>query len=307
MNEDSITLYYHEGSSDKIYKADIVPSGKDLFKVEFAYGRRGQTLQTGTKTSTPVPYAKARALFDKLVSEKTGKGYTQGEDGTPYQGTSSEQRNTGIACQLLNPIEEAELDRYMNDPRYCMQEKHDGRRLLVRKQDACITGINRRGLEVGIPKPLAEAVAALSPDCLLDGEAVGDTLYVFDLLHLFDSDLRTKPYSRRLLDLALLLFEHEASCLQMVSTAETAEDKKELFGRLKNEGREGVVFKDMTSRYTPGRPSSGGPQVKFKFCETASCVVTGQNLKRSVSLGLYRDGSIVDCGNVTIPPDKAVP
>ena len=51
--QDRVTLYYREGSSDKVYQAAIEPAG-DGFVVNFAYGRRGATLTTGTKTSSPV-------------------------------------------------------------------------------------------------------------------------------------------------------------------------------------------------------------------------------------------------------------
>ena len=37
------TLYYREGSSDKVYQAAIEPAGSQ-FVVNFAYGRRGATL-----------------------------------------------------------------------------------------------------------------------------------------------------------------------------------------------------------------------------------------------------------------------
>lgn len=63
---DRITLYYSAGSSDKTYKVGIEPSGT-VFIVTCAYGRRGSTLQTGFKTATPVDYATAKKLFDKLV------------------------------------------------------------------------------------------------------------------------------------------------------------------------------------------------------------------------------------------------
>ena len=43
-----ITLYYREGSSDKVYEAIIEPQGEG-FVVNFAYGRRGSTMSTGTK------------------------------------------------------------------------------------------------------------------------------------------------------------------------------------------------------------------------------------------------------------------
>jgi len=98
---ENITLFYKQGSSDKIYQAAIEPKDGG-FVVNFAYGRRGATLSTGTKTSTAVNYDAAKAIYDRLIKEKTAKDYTPGEDGTPYQHT--DKTSTGIHCQLLNPI-----------------------------------------------------------------------------------------------------------------------------------------------------------------------------------------------------------
>src|SRR5664279_248962 len=98
---EAITLYYREGSSDKVYQCAIEPAGEH-FVVNFAYGRRGSTLNTGTKTNVPVDYDNAKRIFDKLVKEKTAKGYTPGEDGTPYQTPDTVERFTGILPQLLN-------------------------------------------------------------------------------------------------------------------------------------------------------------------------------------------------------------
>src|SRR5674476_914800 len=81
-----VALYYREGSSDKVYQAAIEPAGGH-FVVNFAYGRRGATLTTGTKTSSPVDYDTARKIHAKLVGEKKAKGYTEGADGTPYEHT----------------------------------------------------------------------------------------------------------------------------------------------------------------------------------------------------------------------------
>jgi bifunctional non-homologous end joining protein LigD len=73
----SITLYFREGSSDKVYQAGIEP--KDAgFVVNFAFGRRGSTLKTGTKTAKPVDYQAALNVYDKLVREKMAKGYCSG-------------------------------------------------------------------------------------------------------------------------------------------------------------------------------------------------------------------------------------
>lgn len=106
---ESITLYYREGSSDKVYQTSI-QSESSGYMVHFAYGRRGSTLTTGTKTQTPVDYPQAKILFDKLVREKIAKGYTPGEDGTHYQSVTKAARTTDIQCQLLNPVIEARIE-----------------------------------------------------------------------------------------------------------------------------------------------------------------------------------------------------
>jgi bifunctional non-homologous end joining protein LigD len=111
----SITLYYHEGPSDKVYRCSIETNG-ELFVVNFSYGRRGTTLQTGTKTSSPVDYETAKGIFDKLVRGKLAKGYTPGADGTPYAQTKDAERATEVRPQLLNPIEEDEAKRLITDP-----------------------------------------------------------------------------------------------------------------------------------------------------------------------------------------------
>jgi bifunctional non-homologous end joining protein LigD len=145
----SSTLYYREGTSDKVYQASIVAAGQAGFTVAFAYGRRGSTLQTGTKTATPVPYARAKAIYDKLVREKTAKGYTVGPDGTPYRQPDGAARHTGVACQLLNPIADEELEQHIKCSSFVMQEKFDGRRLLVRRQGNAIAGQRPGGAGAG--------------------------------------------------------------------------------------------------------------------------------------------------------------
>ena len=108
------TLYYKEGSSDKVYQAATEPDG-DLFLVTIAFGRRGSTLSTGTKTPEPVDLDTATRIFTKLIHEKKAKGYSEGPDGTPYQHTAKEDRVTGLLPQLLNPIDEAQVHLLLHD------------------------------------------------------------------------------------------------------------------------------------------------------------------------------------------------
>ena len=181
-----VTLYYREGSSDKVYQCAIEPVG-DRFVVNFAYGRRGSTLNTGTKTGAPVGYAEAERLYDKLLREKIGKGYTEGPNGTPYQHT--ENKAAGLLPQLLNPMEEFAVAGLIENDDWCAQEKFDGHRLLVRKEGVVIEGINKRGLVVGVPAPLIQVVGHYGGDIVLDGECIGDTFHTFDVLTLNGVDV----------------------------------------------------------------------------------------------------------------------
>lgn len=303
----NLTLYYREGSSDKVYQCAIEPAGDDCFSVTFAYGRRGATLNTGTKTNSPVSYDDAKRIFDKLVREKMAKGYTPGADGTPYVGGDSGKQPSGLLPQLLNSIEEADVPRFIRDAAYCAQEKFDGRRLLIRKHGAAIEGINKKGLVVGLPEPVFQAIHKFPGDCVLDGESVGDVFHVFDLLELSGADLRGQTYHQRLTALMNLLASVQQRTIRYTETAFTTAQKQRLLQQLKSANREGIVFKRLDAPYTPGRPNSGGPQLKHKFCASLSAVVAKLNAQRSVEIRLLGKDGWVTAGNVTIPPNHEVP
>jgi bifunctional non-homologous end joining protein LigD len=306
VTPERITLYYREGSSDKVYQAAIEPEG-DQFVVNFAYGRRGSTLTTGTKTSSPVDYDTAKKIHAKLIGEKKAKGYTEGADGTPYQHT--DKQASGILPQLLNAIEEAEVEALLRDDNYCAQEKFDGRHLLVRKQDESIEGINKKGFIVGLPETVATEIRTMSGSLIPDGESVGDDYHAFDLLELNGENLRSMPYRTRFSMLAdlLLLSDSAFKHIHLVETAFKTRQKTELWERLRRENREGIVLKRLDAPYVPGKPSRGGPQLKFKFVATVSAIVVKINTQRSVEVSLFQGRSLVSCGNVTIPANHQIP
>jgi len=301
---ENITLYFKEGASDKVYQATIEPKDGG-YVVNFAYGRRGSTMTTGTKTSAPVNHDEAKAIYDKLIKEKKAKGYTPGEDGTPYQ--HSDKENTGILPQLLNAIEEDQLEVLLNDMQHVMQEKHDGRRLLIQKNGYTITGINKLGIVTGFPAIIAQEFKMVEADCLIDGEIVGEEYHAFDLLELDDDDLRGRTYRERYLHLMNLLASFNHRHISLVESAYLPGQKEVMFDKLKEENKEGVVFKRADAIYTVGRPASGGSQFKFKFHETASFIVNRVNGKRSVSLMLFNGDKVVPAGNVTIPANHDIP
>jgi len=138
----------------------------------------------------------------------------------------------------------------------------------------------------------------------LAGEIIGDTYHAFDLLS--DEQTRNKPC----VDRAMMLYGFRfGDAIRPVYTAETVSQKKSLFEKLKNENREGIVFKQAFSTYSPGRPASLGPMLKHKFVASATCIVSGHTVgKRSVELFMHKDlMKTVAVGKVTIPPNFDVP
>lgn len=304
---ESISLYFQAGSSDKRYDA-FLEEANGGWVVNFAYGRRGSTLRPGTKTNAPVPYAQAKKIYDKLVGSKTAEGYVEGEGATAFQGGETAERISGLTPQLLNAIDSDTVSDFMTDDAWVAQPKHDGERRMVKLASGAATGINRKGLTVALSKSLEAAILALPRDCALDGEAIGDTLFVFDILAIEDNDLTQRSYKERLYHLDNVLDGTQHSLLVKIETALSYEQKQALYEAQLAANKEGLVFKRLDATYQPGRPASGGSQVKFKFIETASFLVSKVNAKRSVALALFdKDGAEIGVGNVTIPANHEIP
>jgi bifunctional non-homologous end joining protein LigD len=305
------SLYFSEGCSDKEYHAEIVEvAGGNV--VNFRYGRRGSSLTAGTKTSVPVDFAQAKKIFDKLVKEKTGKGYTADVSGAAYQGTENSGLKSDFIPQLLNPISKNEAMRLIADSKWAAQEKMDGERRAAHAENVKVIGMNRKGLIVPLPQVIADelqSIVANSGSIRVDGEIIGDTLYVFDL-HIYKGEhIHSLPWLER-----MHLAKYALSgCKQIksVPVAVTTEEKRALWDKVKGAHGEGVVFKLIKSIVKEGRPNSGGDWLKFKFTESASCWVMEVNSgKRSVKIGLqddYRKPQMIPVGNVTIPPNYDVP
>jgi len=300
-----VELEYREGSSDKVYRAAIEKTAGG-FVVNFAYGRRGSTLNTGTKTTQAVPYSEAADIYEKLVRSKTAKGYrpvdsAQANPGIGASVAVRENRDTGLRPQLLNPITEADAERYLLDDRWCCQEKYDGRRMMIRKSGSDIVATNRDGLAVGFPDSLIRELSRMHIDFVIDGECVGETFYVFDMLENETGDLRAAPYAARL-DAIQQRFGMFSGKIVVAVTARGS-IKRKFMEDLKAAHCEGVVFKDLRAFWTAGRPASGGTAMKCKFWATCSCVVLKINGRRSIEVAL--DGKSM--GNVTIPPNRDIP
>lgn len=289
----TITLYCKEGTADKVYQVTLEESGTGHV-VNFANGRRGGTMRTGTKTSSPVTIDEANKIYDKLIKEKLSGGYKPGEDSVQYQSIASEKEMTGLRPQLL--AETREESTFLTDDDIVMQEKHDGERCMISSTGKTVDGTNKKGVKRGLPKNIE---AAIPKGLIVDGELVGEIYYVFDLLE-NGKNLRKNGFIERFKELSKIKFGEGV----VVSPVYTGKEKSVKIAELRASGKEGVVFKKADSSYEEGRNDD---QTKYKFYETASFKVGVVNAKRSVSIEVLDGKAWVDMGNVTIPANHDIP
>lgn len=308
------TLYFSEGKSDKVYRAWIEPGAKGLFSVNAAWGRRGSTMQSGSKGQFPLDEAESTHM--KLIAEKISKGYRPGENATPVvipaKSTASNESGSGwlVPPMLLNEISNAELCKIIDDDRWCAQMKWDGIRAQIHRKlvgdTIDVRAFSRTNKPIALPKPVVDAVIALEPintDLVLDGELVGDTANLFDVLKRGATSLLEFQYQNRYTALEKLMSRNKSKALVLTPTF--WEHKNSMLDTLREIGAEGIVFKRVDAKYESGRPNSGGPALKYKFWATASVIVAGPNGTKSSVEIMLADGTKI--GHVTIAPNQKMP
>ena len=295
----SIALYCTEGSSDKEYHVSIEEADGG-YVVNYANGRRGSTLRNGTKTNSPINLNEAQKIYDKLVKSKVKGGYTEAESGARYVGTDLEARDSGLSPMLPTAIDHTELLMLKTSQDWAFQEKHDGENRILVLEGSSITGVNRRGLTC----PVREDWSAppVTGRTVLAGEDMGERFVAFDALIIEGEDvsnLSLLKRHRRLEDFASSL---EWADVSPLATSQT--DKGTMMAQIEFDQGEGIVAKRISAPYEGGRSDQ---HLKFKFEESATFEVIRVNNQRSVGLGLYDAGKLVDLGNVTVPSNHEVP
>lgn len=299
------SLFFNESGSDKVYHIQVVPK-ENGYVVNFQYGRRGAVLQEGTKTVTPVTKEEAEKIFIKLANEKIRKGYKDMESDHEPSEMFAKSVDVVFAPQLLNEIEDPQI--YIDSDDYAAQEKFDGERRPVIATVEDTFGVNKKGQAVPLSNAIIDSLPDFYSTFTIDGEIVGEMLFVFDLISLGENSIANLPFEERMMQLEQFKSEFGKQIV-VVETAYTREEKQAMFDRIKKENGEGIVFKKKDAPYTPGRPNSGGNALKFKFHKTATFIVVGSTPgKRSVGLEMINEsGDRQFMGKVTIPPNKEIP
>ena len=310
----SISLRNQEAGSDKVYNITLRPDG-DLWRVDYQNGKYGSTLVGGTKTPAPVAYEAAAEIATKLLMDKLkGKYKPVSMPGAADAPAYVEPDDTGVRPHLLTAIDKDGLAAVLQDPTFMGQEKKDGHRRFIKHDPKTgPIGINRRGLSVSLPKKMADLLAEFPLSFLVDGEMVGETFWVFDLLEHEGEDLRSMGAAnryRRLESLYEVMYrrpDFRTIGFNLLDTAHGTRNKTALLERVTAEGGEGVVFKDCNAPYIDGRNAA---QLKFKLWNDLSAIVGDQKAgKRSVEMRLVadEDGVTFPVGHVTIPANHEIP
>lgn len=238
----------------------------------------------GYREYTPSDKLDNAAINDSSVESKPSREYTE------------------LKPQLLKPITIDEIETYITDDNWLVQEKLDGKRIMIEVNFGKITASNRNSWKVNIPQDI-EAELSKFDDCILDGELVNGVYYVFDCLSYNNQDIRSIPYWKRFHILVeSVIGDRMLYQLGIVPTAFSKNDKRELVASLQH--KEGVVFKNLDALYSVGRSDS---QLKCKFWSSATCVVSSINEKRSVAVSVDSLNGFVPVGNVTVPPNYELP
>jgi bifunctional non-homologous end joining protein LigD len=306
----AVQLFFQEGTSDKVYNATLVDEGEGKYTVRVEWGRRGTPLNQGAK-AVRVPLATAEKEYARVVREKTNKGYEAITDEAqpaavaPPVGLGSASKAASRpgarvklpqVAQLLNAIDEAALDGLLDDDGWVAQQKLDGVRLLAHVGEQVIV-TNRRGQVASAPQAVTARLARLARGTIVDGELVGDCYWLFDLLADGGRDLRPLGYAERYRALATH-GDLDGGALRLVPLASGARRKRALLARLERERAEGMVLKRADAPYRPGRPASGGAQLKHKFVKSADVFIL-ENAGNAYRMGLIDErGRVREVGKV---------
>lgn len=296
----AISLFYSNiatgGTSDKEYHVQIETKGSG-YVVLFQFGRRGGTLQAGTKTPVPVTLEEAESIYARLVREKVSEGYQ--ESNTTAKAPAAPGNGwTKYPVELLEEIGRERVDALVRSPMYYLQVKVDGhRRQIEKRADGTIVSYNRKGEPTSLPRNIFTAISDQQGSFFIDGELVGDTFIAFDMFKLNGVEMSPLPYAERLQTLERTI--EKSPYLTIVVTWKTIKEKQAGLQALYANRCEGAVFKLTRAPYRPGR---NGQHKKFKFIKscTAKVIRMGDKGHNSATLALLDGKTWREVGNVSM-------
>jgi bifunctional non-homologous end joining protein LigD len=210
------------------------------------------------------------------------------------------------------------VDAPFNKPNWVYEEKYDGVRMLAYKEGSKVSLFSRNAIDRTERYPkIAEAIAKLKPDTLaLDGEIVifdedkvsrfqflqkGDgrpVFALFDCIYRDGKDLRKAPFSER----RAALEKSVKPSSTLILSARLDADGIKAFEIAKKKGFEGLIAKDLASKYVSGRSPAW---LKVKVRKEDEFVIGGftepsgaRHYFGALLLGAYTRGKLEYVGKV---------
>lgn len=310
-------------NSHKFWRIEVVGNEHRL-----QWGRVGTDGQAKTKTFASI--SEAIRAGHAIVDEKLAKGYVDvagasqstGPAAAPIATTTVSTMPSTLRPMLADEVDaDTALPRYAADDRFIFEPKLDGDRVMIQVEGGKVTAIGRNG-QVSKHNPRFQdrrhvadiAKLARMGTVVLDGELVGDKLWLFDMPSLewkggidmvFDAN---EPWHirRRALGLLFRAWSPNPALFGLVAFADDEEDKLAMAKDLLERNCEGVIIKNADAPYRWGRRCSD--TLKAKYWKTADVIVTavGTGGKANAELAAIRDGSLVPVGRCSLNGKGAV-
>jgi bifunctional non-homologous end joining protein LigD len=314
MGSKTITLEAPSRSGGKFYSIDLVEARPGAFAVNFTHGAIGATggrIKTGTKTPFALDFQSANEIYEDLIRQKVNgpsRYVPQGLKSLQFErvapapvdvtAVSAVKPLTFRPSRLLNDIAMDQIVPLTVSDDWWVQIKHDGDRVQLHFDGTDVTLFSgRSGKRRACPKPVASAMRSQGfQSFILDGELVGDTLWVFDVLEADGRDMTGDPLSQRY-EWLLTLVPYPS--VKISYAAQTHPAKVALVIKAKENHEEGVVYVNKNASYEAGRPATGGNNLRWKFKASASFLVSAHHpTKASMDVKLF--GEQKPIGSVTM-------
>jgi ATP-dependent DNA ligase len=187
--------------------------------------------------------------------------------------TAPRRRDLTLQAGFIPPCLPMMAPSPPSEPFWLHEIKHDGLRVVARKDNKSVRLYDRLGNDLNQRFPLIVTAMASLPSCTIDGEAVvcDDNgipsfdllsrrqrddrafLYGFDLIELAGDDRRRDPLEQRKVDLSRLLADAPPGLVLNEWIDGDKFDGTTVFNYACSRGLEGIVSKRKDSRYISGR------------------------------------------------------
>lgn len=207
-----------------------------------------------------------------------------------------------VRPMLPDEVSADDIPKYVEDPTRVFQPKLDGHRVMLHVTAGTVAAYGRGGQRSQheprfLTAPYAQVLTLA--DCVLDGELIENTFWLFDLpVHPGFGINLDSPYEERLNTLTKLFntWSPDPERYRLLNTAYDEVEKAQMALDLLRNRNEGVIIKTLSGKYRPARRNTD--MLKAKFVKTADVIVTdiGHGGHDNYVLSVYRDGALIEMG-----------